>query len=69
MVGPAGPSFGAFTTTDVGVIGLWVAALLTLITGYDYLRAGLRHVDELDNENLAALDKIPSKAKKNRLTS
>lgn len=48
MVGSVGPMFGPLTTTDVGVIGLWIAAALTLITGYDYLRAGLRHVDEMD---------------------
>ena len=49
MVGSAGPQFGPFTTTEVGVIGLWIAAILTLITGYDYLRAGIRHVGKLDN--------------------
>ena len=27
-------------------VGLWVAALLTLITGYDYMRLGLRHMAE-----------------------
>ncbi|NQV55708.1 MAG: CDP-diacylglycerol--glycerol-3-phosphate 3-phosphatidyltransferase [Rhodospirillales bacterium] len=48
IVGPAGPMFGPVSTTEIGVIGLWIAALITLITGYDYLRAGLRHVDELD---------------------
>ena len=52
MVGSAGPSFGNFTTTDIGIFGLWLAALLTLITGYDYLRAGLRHVEKLDNDIL-----------------
>jgi phosphatidylglycerophosphate synthase len=30
---------------DVGVVTLWSAALLTLVTGWDYLRAGLRHMD------------------------
>ncbi len=30
----------------VGLICLWAAAALTLITGYDYLRVGLRHMDE-----------------------
>ena len=33
----------------VGQIGLaliWVAAVLTLVTGYDYLRTGLRHMSE-----------------------
>ena len=29
----------------VGVISLWAAAALTLITGYDYLRVGVRHMD------------------------
>ena len=28
----------------LGTIGLWIAALLTLITGFDYLRAGLKHM-------------------------
>ena len=30
--------------TWVGELGLWVAAALTLITGYDYLHVGLKHV-------------------------
>ncbi len=29
----------------VGLACLWAAAVLTLITGWDYLRAGLRHMD------------------------
>ncbi|MBA4047190.1 MAG: CDP-diacylglycerol--glycerol-3-phosphate 3-phosphatidyltransferase [Sphingomonas sp.] len=29
-----------------GLVGLWVAAALTLVTGYDYLRVGLRHMEE-----------------------
>ncbi|MHA1113752.1 MAG: CDP-diacylglycerol--glycerol-3-phosphate 3-phosphatidyltransferase [Alphaproteobacteria bacterium] len=28
----------------IGEIGLWAAALLTLVTGYDYLRSGLHHM-------------------------
>ncbi|MBI2707445.1 MAG: CDP-diacylglycerol--glycerol-3-phosphate 3-phosphatidyltransferase [Proteobacteria bacterium] len=28
----------------LGTIGLWIAALLTLITGFDYLRAGLKYM-------------------------
>lgn len=28
----------------IGIVGLWIAALLTLITGFDYLRAGLKHM-------------------------
>lgn len=30
-------------TTQAGVLLLWIAALLTLVTGYDYLKAGIRH--------------------------
>jgi CDP-diacylglycerol--glycerol-3-phosphate 3-phosphatidyltransferase len=29
----------------VGIVCLWVAAGLTLVTGYDYLRTGVRHMD------------------------
>ena len=29
----------------VGLFCLWLAAGLTLVTGYDYLRAGLKHMD------------------------
>ena len=30
---------------DVGLASLWGAAVLTLITGWDYLRVGIRHMD------------------------
>jgi len=30
----------------IGNICLWAAALLTLYTGYDYLKAGMRHMTE-----------------------
>jgi cardiolipin synthase len=33
-------------TILIGSWALWIAAILTLITGYDYLRAGLRHMLE-----------------------
>jgi hypothetical protein len=40
---------GAFPTEEwvhsVGLASLWAAAALTLVTGYDYLRIGLRHMD------------------------
>jgi phosphatidylglycerophosphate synthase len=29
----------------VGIVCLWLAAGLTLVTGYDYLRIGLKHMD------------------------
>jgi cardiolipin synthase (CMP-forming) len=30
---------------DVGIASLWAAAALTLVTGWDYLRVGLKHMD------------------------
>jgi cardiolipin synthase (CMP-forming) len=43
IAGPAGDTVIPGVTW-VGVVGLWIAAGLTLYTGYDYFRAGLRHV-------------------------
>lgn len=34
----------SFSLQPLGELFLWIAALLTLITGYDYLRAGIRHL-------------------------
>ncbi|HYC65770.1 MAG TPA: CDP-alcohol phosphatidyltransferase family protein, partial [Reyranellaceae bacterium] len=34
----------ATAVTTVGIWLIWIAAVLTLITGYDYLRTGLRHM-------------------------
>jgi len=48
IVGHIGPDFGFATTWEVGIYGLWVAAAITIVTGYDYLRAGLRHISESD---------------------
>jgi cardiolipin synthase (CMP-forming) len=42
IVGDAGPAF--LQVTAIGESLLWLAALLTLVTGYDYLRAGLAHM-------------------------
>ena len=42
IVGDAGPA--AIPVTGIGETGLWAAALLTLVTGYDYLRTGLAHM-------------------------
>ena len=38
----------ALTSGTIGVALLWIAALLTIVTGYDYMRAGLRHMSEAD---------------------
>jgi cardiolipin synthase len=44
LVGDAGPS--VLPVRFIGEALLWVAAALTLITGYDYLRAGLPHMTD-----------------------
>ena len=51
IIGPAVDHWLAPVVT-VGLIGLWMAALLTLYTGYDYLRAGLHHVMRKDESDL-----------------
>jgi cardiolipin synthase len=43
LVGDAGPSF--LPVKMIGEVMLWIAAVLTLLTGYDYLHAGLTHMD------------------------
>ena len=30
---------------ETGIVSLWAAAMLTLVTGWDYLRVGLKHMD------------------------
>jgi cardiolipin synthase len=42
LVDTATPAF--IPSPLIGTIGLWLAAVLTLVTGFDYLRAGLRHM-------------------------
>jgi cardiolipin synthase len=43
LIGPAGEPLFAYTM-EVGLTLLWLAAILTLYTGYDYFRAGFRHL-------------------------
>lgn len=49
----AGPAGDALLPTDwtrlIGLLLLWVAAVLTLITGYDYMKASIRHLVEEDS--------------------
>jgi cardiolipin synthase len=45
IVGNAAPT-AMFPIELIGETGLWIAAVLTLITGWDYLNAGLRHIDD-----------------------
>lgn len=43
LAGSAGDKIVPHITTS-GIVLLWVAALITLYTGWDYFRAGLKHV-------------------------
>ncbi len=47
IAGPAGDRILPWTT-DIGLAGLWIAAALTLYTGYDYFRAGIHHLIDGD---------------------
>jgi cardiolipin synthase len=54
IAGEAGDLFISYVTrgaadmlvSHIGITLLWLAALLTLYTGYDYFRAGIRHLIE-----------------------
>jgi cardiolipin synthase len=43
LAGPAGDRVFPYVTF-IGLLLLWISALLTLYTGYDYFRAGFRHL-------------------------
>ena len=45
LAGPAGDKVLPYTTL-IGLTLLWLSALLTLYTGYDYFRAGIGHLIE-----------------------
>ena len=42
IVGETGPA--AIPVQEIGVVGLWIAGVMTMVTGYDYLQRGLRHM-------------------------
>jgi cardiolipin synthase len=44
IVGNDGPPW--LPVEAIGVVGLWAAGLLTLITGWDYMQAGWKHMNE-----------------------
>ena len=52
IIGDAGPA--TLPTVLIGETALWLAALLTLWTGYDYLRSGLLHANAEDGEMAVA---------------
>ena len=43
LAGPAGDRVLPYTT-EIGITLLWIAAILTIYTGYDYFRAGAKHM-------------------------
>lgn len=45
IVGPAGNVILP-RTLEIGLVLLWISAILTLYTGYDYFRAGIGHLIE-----------------------
>ena len=47
LAGDAGEKILPYTT-QYGIILLWIAALITLYTGYDYFRAGAKHIVDED---------------------
>ncbi len=44
LAGEAGEKFCQCGTATIGLTLLWLAAVLTLYTGFDYFRAGVKHV-------------------------
>ncbi len=45
IAGPAGDRILPWTT-EIGLVLFWSSALLTLYTGWDYLKAGIKHVTQ-----------------------
>ena len=43
LAGPAGDKIMPYVT-ELGIVLLWISAILTLYTGWDYFKAGLKHV-------------------------
>jgi cardiolipin synthase len=43
IVTPLGP-----IVTEIGLLLLWISAIVTIYTGWDYFRAGIRHLIEED---------------------
>jgi cardiolipin synthase len=48
LAGPAGDKVLPYVefglATHIGIVLLWIAAILTIYTGYDYFRAGAKHM-------------------------
>lgn len=45
LAGPAADNYLDYMT-ETGIVLLWISAVITLYTGYDYFRAGLKHIGD-----------------------
>ena len=45
-------NFQDYNAQTIGIILLWLSAILTLYTGYDYVRKGIDHVINEDNKDI-----------------
>ena len=45
-------NFQDYNAQTIGIILLWLSAILTLYTGYDYVRKGIDHVISEDNKDV-----------------
>ncbi|MEJ2228830.1 MAG: CDP-diacylglycerol--glycerol-3-phosphate 3-phosphatidyltransferase [Alphaproteobacteria bacterium] len=50
LVGGAGEKLCGCPLINIGIALLWVSAVLTIYTGYDYFRAGLEYIAENQNK-------------------
>jgi cardiolipin synthase len=60
LIGDAGPGF--LPMSFIGESLLWIAALLTIVTGYDYLRHGMKHMAESEAPPHVAPSVAPGKS-------
>ena len=44
-------NFHDYNAQTIGIVLLWLSAILTLYTGYDYMRKGIDHAISEDNKN------------------
>jgi len=47
----AGDAAANLYAPEIGTACLWIAAILTLYTGFDYLKAGLKHITEMREDD------------------
>ena len=58
IIGDAAPDM--IPATLIGDTGLWIAAALTIVTGYDYLKTGLKHLTAIETPPPAEASESPA---------